>query len=117
MELYSLSATPIERHRKIRGAYHPYDPGWEMYGETLRQERMLKHMRYRKEWSKLYADQRGLCGLCGYEMDMDTGWHDHHIVYRVDGGSTALGNRVLVHPTCHQQIHRLDLQVVKPAPG
>jgi RNA-directed DNA polymerase len=115
MELYSLSATPIERHRKIKGAYHPYDPSWEMYGETLRQERMLKNMRYRKEWCKLYADQRGLCGLCGYEMDMDTGWHDHHIEYRVDGGSNALNNRVLVHPTCHQQIHCLDLQVVKPA--
>ena len=116
MELYSLSATPIERHRKVKGTYHPYDPTWEMYGETLRQERMLKNMRYRKEWGKLYADQRGLCALCGYEMDVDTGWHDHHIVYRVDGGSNALGNRVLVHPACHQQIHRLDLQVVKPVP-
>ena len=116
MALYSLSATPIVRHRKIKGAYHPYDPNWEMYGETLRQERMLKNMRYRKEWCKLYADQHGLCVLCGYEMDVDTGWHDHHIVYQVDGGSNALGNRVLVHPACHQQIHRLDLQVVKPVP-
>lgn len=55
-------------------AYTPCDPQWEMYGETLRQERMLKNMRYRKEWAKLYADQRGVCAVCGYEMDMDTGW-------------------------------------------
>jgi RNA-directed DNA polymerase len=28
LELYSLSSTPIERHKKVRGAYHPYDPQW-----------------------------------------------------------------------------------------
>jgi RNA-directed DNA polymerase len=114
-ELYSLSGTPIERHKKVRGAYHPYDPQWEMYGETLRQERMLRSMRYRKEWAKLYIHQRGLCALCGYEMDMDTGWHDHHIEYRVEGGSDVLGNRVLLHPNCHAQVHSLGLKVVKPA--
>lgn len=115
LEMYQLSGTPIERHKKVKGAYNPYDPSWEMYGETLRQERMLNTMRYRKEWSKLYADQRGLCALCGYEMDVDTGWHDHHIVRRVDGGSNALGNRVLIHPECHRRVHSLGLQVVKPA--
>jgi RNA-directed DNA polymerase len=116
MELYSLASTTIERHKKIKGAYHPYDPQWEMYGETLRQERMLKNMRYRTEWIKLYVDQRGLCAVCGHEMDMDTGWHDHHIEYRVAGGSDALGNRVLLHPNCHSQVHSLGLQVVKPVP-
>jgi len=115
LELYSMSGTPIERHKKVRGAYHPYDPQWEMYGETLRQERMLRSMRYRKEWAKLYVHQRGLCALCGYEMDMDTGWHDHHIEYRVEGGSDVLGNRVLLHPNCHAQVHSLGLKVVKPA--
>ncbi|MGO4379139.1 group II intron reverse transcriptase/maturase [Pseudoduganella sp. RAF53_2] len=116
MELYSLASTAIERHKKVIGEYHPYDPQWEAYGETLRQERMLKNMSYRKEWAKLYADQRGLCALCECEMDMDTGWHDHHIEYRVMGGSDALGNRVLLHPNCHTQVHRLGLKVVKPVP-
>lgn len=116
IELYQLASTPIERHKKIKGDYHPYDPSWEQYGETLRQERMLRNMRYRTEWAKLYADQRGLCALCGYEMDLDTGWHDHHIEYRVDGGSDALGNRVLLHPSCHARVHSLGLKVVKPAP-
>jgi RNA-directed DNA polymerase len=114
MELYQLSSTPIERHKKIKGAYHPYDAGWEMYGETLRQERMLKNMRHRKEWVKLYSFQQGLCALCGNEMDLDTGWHDHHIESRVEGGSDALRNRVLLHPNCHYQVHSLGLKVVKP---
>ncbi|MFC0131002.1 group II intron reverse transcriptase/maturase [Massilia eurypsychrophila] len=116
MELYSLAGTSIERHKKIKGGFNPYDPQWEAYGETLRQERMLKHMRYRKEWARLYGDQRGLCALCGYEMDMETGWHDHHIEYRVAGGSDALGNRVLLHPNCHARVHGQNLQVVKPVP-
>jgi RNA-directed DNA polymerase len=116
MELYSLASTPIERHKKIKGEFNPYDPQWEAYGETLRQERMVRHMRYRKEWARLFSDQRGLCALCGYEMDMETGWHDHHIEYRVAGGSDALGNRVLLHPNCHAQVHSKNLQVVKPVP-
>ena len=114
MELYSLPGTPIVRHKKIKGDYHPYDPQWEMYGETLRQERMLKNMRYRREWAKLYVDQNGLCALCKTAMDMETGWHDHHLDYRVNGGSDALGNRVLLHPNCHAQVHNQSLKVVKP---
>lgn len=116
MELYSLPGTPIERHKKIKGDYHPYDPQWEEYGETLSQERMLKSMKYRKEWATLYLEQGGKCALCGYEMEMSSGWHDHHIEYRVAGGSDALGNRVLLHPNCHSQVHSLGLRVVKPVP-
>jgi RNA-directed DNA polymerase len=114
-ELYSLASTPIERHVKIKGAYHPYDPSYEMYGETLRQKRMVNKMRYRREWVKLYIEQQGKCALCGCEMDIDTGWHDHHIVPRANGGSDCLGNRVLLHPNCHSQVHSLGLKVVKPA--
>jgi RNA-directed DNA polymerase len=116
MDMYSLPGTPIIRHKKIKGNYHPYDPQWEMYGETRRQERMLKSMAYRNEWIRLYVDQRGLCAVCGYTMDMDTGWHDHHLEYRVNGGSDALGNRVLLHPNCHTQVHSQNLKIVKPVP-
>ncbi len=115
VELINLADTPIVRHKKVKGAYNPYDPSWEEYGEALRQERMLHRMRYQREWAKLFADQRGMCAYCMQEMDMDTGWHDHHIKYRMDGGSDALGNRVLLHPTCHAKVHSLGLKVVKPA--
>lgn len=114
--LYSLASTAIERHIKIKGEFNPYDPAWEKYGESLRQDRMKKNMRYRKEWTRLYADQRGKCALCGNEMDLDTGWHDHHIEYRMVGGSDSLGNRVLLHPVCHAQVHSQKLQVNKPVP-
>jgi RNA-directed DNA polymerase len=115
-ELYHLPGTTIKRHKKIKGAYNPFDPAWEMYGEQLRQERMLENMQHRKQWIRMYVDQGGLCALCGGRMTKTTGWHDHHIEYRVHGGSDALGNRVLLHPNCHAQVHSSDLKVIKPAP-
>jgi RNA-directed DNA polymerase len=116
MTLYSLADTAIKRHKKIKGDYHPYDPEWEVYGETLRQERMENKMRYRREWATLYIQQNGLCAHCGFEIDENTGWHDHHIEHRVMGGTNSLSNRVLLHPNCHAQVHSLGLAVVKPVP-
>ncbi|WP_454730851.1 MULTISPECIES: group II intron reverse transcriptase/maturase [Cupriavidus] len=114
LELYSLASTPIRRHKKIRGDYHPFDPAQERYGETLRQERMLESMLHRKQWIKLYMSQRGLCAVCEGKITKETGWEDHHIEYRTHGGSDALGNRVLLHPDCHKQVHHYGKTVVKP---
>ncbi|CAG2135012.1 group II intron reverse transcriptase/maturase [Cupriavidus numazuensis] len=114
LELYSLAGTPIRRHTKVKGEYNPFDPVWEMYGEKLRQERMLQSMSHRKQWIQLYMSQRGLCALCQCKMTKETGWDDHHIVPRVLGGSDALRNRVLVHPDCHVQVHHYGKAAVKP---
>jgi RNA-directed DNA polymerase len=113
-ELYSLASTPIRRHKKIRGEFNPFDPAQEMYGENLRRDRMLENMSHRKQWIKLYVDQRGLCAVCQCKITKETGWDDHHIVYRTHGGSDALGNRVLLHPNCHIQVHQHGRIVVKP---
>ena len=114
MSLYSVSGTPIRRHKKVRGDYNPFDPAQEMYGETLRQERMAESMSYRKQWAKLFMSQRGLCAVCQGKITKETGWDDHHIESRVSGGSDALGNRVLVHPDCHVQVHFYGQVAVKP---
>ncbi|MGT2469864.1 group II intron reverse transcriptase/maturase [Paraburkholderia terrae] len=113
-ELYNMSGTVIKRHRKISGDYNPFDPTWEVYGERLRQERMWESMRYRKQWATLYMSQGGLCAHCGNALTDDTGWHDHHLEYRMHGGSDALSNRVLLHPYCHQQVHATGAVVTKP---
>ena len=115
-ELSQLAGTTIKRHKKIKGAYNPFDPEWEIYGENLQQERMLDNMRHRKQWIRMYIDQNGLCAVCNCKMTKATGWQDHHIEYRVHGGSNALGNRVLLHPNCHQQVHSNGLKVIKSVP-
>lgn len=111
LALYSLCATPIERHRKIKGTFNPFDPTCEQYGEQLQQQRMLKSMRHRKQWLALYESQDGRCLVCKDPITKATGWHDHHLQYKVHGGSDALTNRVLLHPLCHAQLHCLGMSV------
>jgi len=106
----------IKRHVKVKAEYNPFDPAWEMYGETLRQTRMLEDRRHRFAWNYLYSQQAGRCVLCGAAITRETGWHDHHIVYRLLGGDDSLDNRVLLHPNCHRQVHQRNLTVSKPVP-
>ena len=114
-KLLKLADTAIVRHEKIKGDYNPFDPAWEVYGEKLRTKRMLKSMAYQYETSMLFIQQDGRCALCTEPLDYQSGWHDHHIVRRVDGGSDAMNNRVLLHPVCHTRLHALGLTVAKPA--
>ena len=115
VRLCVLADTVIIRHKKIRGAYNPFDPTWEEYGEELHGKRMLQSIGYRKQLTSLYKSQSGKCALCGTSITRETGWHDHHIVRKVDGGSDLLSNRVLLHPVCHAKLHAKGLTVVKPA--
>lgn len=115
VRLYRLADTEIVRHQKVKGDYNPFDPRWEAYGEDLRAKRLLKSMAYRKQWASLFLSQHGNCALCGGVLTDDTGWHDHHLIPRVAGGSDALSNRVLLHPVCHVQLHANGLTVAKPA--
>ena len=115
LALYKLPETPIRRHKKVKGSYNPFDPADELYGETLHQARMLNSMRRRKEWMSLYRSQFGRCALCEEAITRETGWHDHHLIPRVEGGSDSLINRVLLHPICHTRVHQLGLKIVKPA--
>ncbi|MEF9388709.1 group II intron reverse transcriptase/maturase [Ralstonia solanacearum species complex bacterium KE056] len=113
--LYWLAETPIRRHVKVRSTYHPYDREHELYGERLRQQRMAEDMRHRKQWVSMYLAQRGRCLLCDQAITRTTGWNDHAIVSRVEGGSHAVSNRVLLHPACHERVHAMRISVAKPA--
>ncbi|WP_053191491.1 group II intron reverse transcriptase/maturase [Pseudomonas corrugata] len=115
VELYSLASTPIERHKKVVGSYNPFDPSMEEMGEKLRMEQMLKKLKYRKQILNLFQDQKGQCQLCKLPITKETGWHDHHILYRTNGGGDSLNNRVLLHPLCHHRLHARGLTVNKPA--
>ncbi|MGK3122403.1 HNH endonuclease signature motif containing protein [Pseudomonas corrugata] len=96
--------------------FNPFDPSMEEMGEKLRMERMLKKLKYRKQIVRLFQGQRGLCPLCKQPITKVSGWHDHHIIHRSQGGGDTLDNRVLLHPVCHQQLHSRGLTVNKPAP-
>ncbi|MCP4539010.1 MAG: HNH endonuclease [Chloroflexi bacterium] len=45
--------------------------------------------------------------VCGDKISEATGWDNHHIEWRVHGGSDTMNNRALLHPACHRQVHCL----------
>ncbi len=115
-KLLYCSEVTIKRHIKVKAEYNPFDPTHELYGERLRQQRDLDKFEHRKQLASLYKSQQGMCALCQAPLGDDTGWHDHHIIYRSMGGSNSLSNRVLLHPVCHVRVHERKLTVSKPAP-
>ena len=67
-----------------------------------------------KKLLRLWLEQNGLCPVCQQKITKITGWHSHHIIWRVNGGKDDNSNRVLLHPNCHRQVHSQKLEVVKP---
>lgn len=109
--------TKIRRHTKIQAEANPYDPEWEPYFEKRESVKMGSSLQGRRQLLRLWKDQDGKCAVCGSEITELTGWHNHHIVWRVMGGSDAEYNRVLLHPDCHRQVHAKNLTVTKPRPS
>ena len=112
VRLADLSSVKIRRHPKVKADFNPFDPTWEPYAEQRRTAAMSHRLGYRTQIVSMFKRQAGCCAHCGAPITDESGWHDHHVVYRSNGGSDALGNRVLVHPNCHAQIHSSD---AKPA--
>jgi RNA-directed DNA polymerase len=105
VDLFTAHSLPIKRHTKINSQANPYDPQWELYLEKRLNLKMAASFRGRKTLLRLWRRQHGRCLHCGEAITTRTGWHSHHKVWRSQGGSDAADNRVLLHPTCHRQVH------------
>jgi len=112
--LYYAKSTPIQRHVKVKGEANPYDPAYETYFEAREGAHMLETFRGTRTLRYLWYEQRGLCTLCHTKITRITGWRLHYCVSRVMGGSAGATNRVLLHPECHDRVHRQRLSVSKP---
>ncbi len=117
VRLTKASGMPIQRHIKIRGEANPYDPQWEEYFEQRLGVEMVNLLKGKQRLLKLWKQQKGECLVCDQPITKTTGWHIHHLVPRTKGGGDQVGNLVLLHPTCHNQVHSTGLEVVKPRPA
>jgi len=117
VRLFSAASMPITRHRKITGAANPYDPAWDLYVEERLGVSMESNLIGKRRLLHLWTEQDGICPVCSDKITRLTGWHNHHIVWRSHGGSDSADNRVLLHPTCHRQVHSQRLSVAKPRPA
>src|SRR6266487_3033210 len=116
VRLFRAAQTPIKRHVKIQGAANPFDPVWEVYFEKRLGVKMESTLRGKRQLLALWKRQKGLCPRCHQRITKLTGWHNHHQIWRSKGGGDQLENRVLLHPTCHQQLHRQGNTEVEPCP-
>jgi RNA-directed DNA polymerase len=112
IRLENLAAISIRRHTKIRAGANPFDPKWEAYFEE-RDQRLMRGLLGGRLMT-LWRRQSGKCPMCRQLVSVDTGWHVHHVVWRVHGGSDRLDNLALLHPVCHRQVHSLQLEVPRP---
>jgi len=117
VQLFYAHTVPIERHTKIKGEANPYDPAWEMYFEERLGVKMVHNLKGKRQLIYLWKEQNGLCPVCHQKITKLTGWNNHHLVRRGDGGTDRQENRVLLHPNCHRQVHNQGISVVKPRPA
>jgi len=106
--------TPIKRHVKVKADANSYDPAYEAYFEKREETHMQETFRGTRTLRFLWYEQRGLCPACNTKITRITGWRLHHCVPRVMGGSQSAENRVLLHPECHDRVHRQRIPVSKP---
>ena len=116
VHLFTAHTLPITRHTKIASRVNPYDPQWEVYLETRLGRHMAASLQGRKTLLVLWKRQRGRCPHCHELITTTTGWHAHHKVWRSLGGSYTMDNRVLLHPTCHRQVHHTLGSTHRPPP-
>lgn len=114
LHLFRAAIVPIKRHIKVRGEANPYATEWETYFEQRIDVQMEANLQGYKRLLSLWFEQNGICPVCDEKITKITGWHSHHIIYRVHGGTDGNSNRVLLHPNCHRQVHSKGLEVVKP---
>ena len=114
VRLLYASRTPIQRHVKVKAEANPYDSDYETYFEKREGDHMADTFRGTRTLRFLWYFQRGLCPVCNIRITRNTGWRLHYGVPRVMGGSTSADNRVLVHPECHDRVHRQRLFVSLP---
>jgi len=114
VRLLLASRTPIQRHVKVKGEANPYDPAYETYFEKREGDHMAETFRGTRTLRFLWYLQRGVCPVCNTKITRITGWRLHHRVPRAKGGSASADNRILLHPECHDRVHRQGLFVSQP---
>lgn len=115
--LFYAGDVAIRRHVKVQGEANPYDPAWWGYFERRSDAAVVLLLESRPYLLALWERQGGRCPECGQRIEQPTGWHNHHVVRKVDGGGDELTNRVLLHPDCHRRVHRRESEVSRSRPS
>lgn len=98
---------PITRFITIKAKANPFDPEYEPYFEVRRQYKKQDFTQGRLIHLKIFERQKGICPICLNPIEEQSGWNMHHIIPKINGGEYTLNNLVMLHPTCHVQVHQV----------
>ena len=103
--LFLAASIPIKRHTKIDSKANTYLPSDELYFEKRTQAKMADKWEGQQMTNAIYKRQNGRCAYCGEMINLQSGWHIHHIVQRIHGGKDIFENLIILHPNCHKSVH------------
>ena len=103
--LLAATSFKVDKHIKIKAMANCYMPEDEQYFERLMVQRWKKTNAGQKKLISLVNRQGGKCPVCEQTFKQGDVWDVHHIHRRVDGGSDAVSNLLLLHMNCHLQLH------------
>ena len=114
--LYEMGRTKIVRYVQVRADANPFDPMCGLYFEQRAMNKLLQSTEGRKTEMRLLRKQGGRCPIC--QQMLGESYHMHRAVERVSGevGPDA-PSLILVHETCHKQIHSRGKSVARPVAG
>jgi RNA-directed DNA polymerase len=99
------TATPIQRHIKVRGDRSPFDGDWAYWGSRLGRHPLLS-----ARSAHLLQRQRGRCAACGLHFCDGDRLEVDHITPTASGGRDVPGNWQLLHGHCHDAKTAADRQ-------
>ncbi len=90
-----------KRSLKVKGEANPFDPDWDAYCGARAQRMTLRASSPFR--ATILRQQHGLCPSCRQMIQVEEEVELHHR----DGNhqNNHLANLVLLHPTCHHQVH------------
>jgi RNA-directed DNA polymerase len=93
------TATPIERHIKVKGGKSPFDGDWAYWGARLGRSSLLPRQK-----AILLKKQGGRCSKCSLLFSTKDGMEVHHRDENRE--NRRWDNLTLLHRHCHDQVHR-----------
>lgn len=103
--LLAATSIKVDKHVKIKALANCYMPEDEQYFEQLMVQRWKKSNAGQQKLISLALRQKGKCPICQQTFKVGDTWDVHHIQRKVDGGSDAVSNLMLLHLNCHRQRH------------
>jgi RNA-directed DNA polymerase len=103
--LLKFTWTGIRRHTMVTGTNSPDDPRLDEYWHN---KELQKIPALKPNLRILAQRQDGLCPVCGESLFIEEDIEQHHVIRRDENGPDTIGNKLLIHYLCHQQITALQ---------